>query len=238
MRVVMGVAAALPAEAHVLHDWRRAARDPTLVHESLCITVTGPGAPRARAGALALHARGAGTLVSFGFAAGLDRTLPAGALLLPSRVHACGGAVYDTDEATRTAIRAALPRDRAVAGGDLAETRDALRDARAKEALGVATGAIAADMESAALAEAARTAGMRFAVLRAIVDPAMRDIPDCAAHALDDEGRVQVGRLLAGLARRPSDLFRLVALGRDYAAARASLALAARALTAAARCAP
>jgi adenosylhomocysteine nucleosidase len=76
------------------------------------------------------------------------------------------------------------------------------------------TGAVAVDMESEAVAEVAREAGVRFAVVRAIVDPAHRSLP----RAIRADG-VDWLALLA----QPGDWMKLMALARDWRRARRAL---------------
>jgi adenosylhomocysteine nucleosidase len=230
MRAGTGVAAALYAEARSFDATKLRPGAPAMLREGLWLVVTGVGPERARAGALALLRAGAGALVSFGFAAGLAPQLAAGALLLPRRVHAAGGRLHVVDEGLRRALCASLPRGLPQADGDLAETRDPLRDAAAKAALHARLGAVAADMESAALAQAASEAAAPFAVVRAVVDPAPRAIPCCAQRALDPLGGLRLGALCAGLLRRPREVVSLALLAGDFLAARRALAVAAAAL--------
>ena len=69
-----------------------------------------------------------------------------------------------------------------------------------------------------------------FAVLRAICDPAERDLPPAALVALDQAGAIGLWRVLVSLARAPQQLPGLLALARDAAAARRALLAATRAI--------
>ena len=74
--------------------------------------------------------------------------------------------------------------------------------AAAKAALG-ATGALAVDMESGALAAAARARGVPFAALRAVLDAAGEALP-AGADVIDEaSGEVRAARALAAIALRP-----------------------------------
>ena len=178
--------------------------------------VGGGGAAGARRAAAQAIEGGAGALVSFGLAGGLAPGLDAGALLVPRCVVA-GGKRYQAD----TALSAALGgfSAEAMLAGEAVVTR-----AADKARLWQASGAEAVDLESGAVAEAAVAAGLPFAVLRAVCDPAWRTLPPAAAGALDAAGAIGLGRILASLARDPGQLAALVALGRDAARARRALA--------------
>ena len=237
MRPVLGVAAALSAEARLFPGWHDRGPVSQRLRDDLALAVTGVGSERSLAGAARLLANGAQALVSFGFAAGLAPRLTAGTLVAPRFVIGSDGTILHSDEGLRAALcRHASPET--VADGAIAEASGPLWDAEAKRALRSRSNAIAADMESAALARAAIARGVPFAVLRAVVDPAERAIPACAQSALDGEGNTHVGSLFLALARRPWEIAALIRLARDYAAACSSLRPAAAALCAQARGSP
>ena len=81
--------------------------------------------------------------------------------------------------------------------------------------------AMAADMESGALATKAMAHGIPFLVLRVVLDEIGDDLPACLGRAVSADGNVASARLLGSLLREPSalrPLFRL-ALRRRVAAA-------------------
>jgi hypothetical protein len=80
--------------------------------------------------------------------------------------------------------------------------------AREKRALGVQTGAHAADMESYALVERLRRAGVAVAVLRVASDGAAQDLPDLNA-ALDGSGRLENSALALAMLRDPLAALRM-----------------------------
>jgi len=90
--------------------------------------------------------------------------------------------------------------------------------AAAKRALWQRTGAAAVDLESGAVARAA----LPFAALRAVCDPAERDLPAAALIPLVD-GKIALGAILAELARHPGQLPGLIALARDARLAKTAL---------------
>ncbi len=172
---------------------------------------TGAGAAHA-ANALAPHVS---ALISFGLAGGLDPALPPGALLVPTTVLAEDG-WWDADPALTTRLGSPT-------SGILFGDGAILATAAAKAALHARTGAVAVDLESAAVARAAARHGLPFAVLRAVCDPAGRDLPRAAVIALDSKGRIGTLRVVAAILARPGDIAALIALGRDAARARRAL---------------
>ncbi len=180
---------------------------------------TEAGAARVARQAIAAGARG---LVSFGLAGGLDPALPAGRLIVPEAVLAHG---------RRWPADPGLLRSLGGPSGPLLLGLDRIAaSAKEKRRLWADTGASAVDMESGAVAEAAKEAGIPFAVLRAICDPADRDLPPAAAVALDAEGRIALGRLIGSLIAHPGQIPALIGLARDAALARKTLLAMATAL--------
>jgi adenosylhomocysteine nucleosidase len=179
------------------------------------IAVGGGDAAGAMRAAEALVARGAGALISFGLAGGLDPKLGAGTILVPDAVlvddtvlHCDGDLVARLGGATGHRIL----------GG-----RDLLVDRAQKRAAWEASGAHAIDLESGAVACVARDRKLPFAVLRAICDPASRDLPAVALLALDRGGGIDPFRIARALMRAPWEIGGLLSLAQDAARARRSL---------------
>jgi hypothetical protein len=115
----------------------------------------------------------------------------------------------------------------AVMGEDRIVQRAAL-----KAALFRHHGALAVDLESGGVARAAVARGVPFAVIRAIADPATRDLPAAALVGLKEDGGIALGAVLGSLLRTPAQLPKLIAAGRDSRAALAALLRGARDLAA------
>jgi len=84
-----------------------------------------------------------------------------------------------------------------------------------KSALWVQTGAGAVDMESGPVAEIAQHYRLPFAVLRVILDPADRALPQSALAGARQDGTTDVKAVVRSLARRPQDLRGLMRLAED-----------------------
>jgi adenosylhomocysteine nucleosidase len=171
--------------------------------------------PGAAAAAERLLARGATALVSFGLCGGLLPALRPGTLLVP-RAVVWHGASFPADPALSAAL-GGFSADLLVAD-DAAAT-----DLATKRRLFEQTGASGIDLESGAVAEVAARAGVPFAVLRAVCDPADAPLPPAALVALDAGGAVSVTRVAASLLREPRQVPALLALGRAAGIARRAL---------------
>jgi adenosylhomocysteine nucleosidase len=90
------------------------------------------------------------------------------------------------------------------------------------------SGAVAADMETGAVARIARRNKLPCLAVRSIVDKASLAIPAAAQAALNAHGEIAVWALLSRLARHPSDLVPLIQLSTAFRTAMQTLRLAAR----------
>ncbi len=167
-------------------------------------------------------AAGATSLVSFGLAGGLSPDIAAGALIIPSAVLFRGRHV-PTDPALSAALGGITVR--ALLAGDAVVASIAGKAERWR-----GTNAEAVDLESGAVAEAARQANVPYAVLRAVCDPATRALPPAAVGALNAGGGIGMFRLGASLIMRPGQIGDLLALARDARVARRALVGRVRAL--------
>lgn len=179
----------------------------------------GSSAARAREGAKRLAVSGIGGLLSFGVAGGLDAKLEPGTLVLAQDVVAPDGTRYETSRSWREQVLAEAFGACAFETGAIAGVEAPVLTAASKKSMFAATGAVAADMESLAVAEAAREARLPFLAVRAIADPADRDVPGWALSGVRPDGRTRPFKVMARFLIRPWELPALIALARDAEAA-------------------
>ncbi len=224
----MGVVAALAVEARTLGRAVRRHDGLSTLNDGALLAVGGMGAVLAATAARRLAQAGVAGLLSFGFAGGLDPKLDAGAVVCPAEVVSGNGARFAASTDWRERLRVATAARRPLLAGALL-TRAAPIASVADKALAFReTGAVAVDMESLAVAEVAAAFGLPFMALRVIVDTASDALPQSVLGA-SRGGRLQVYRLLGGLALAPWELLALIRLAHRYRAATRSLAAVARA---------
>jgi adenosylhomocysteine nucleosidase len=221
---VVGVVCALKAEARHLSPPVRS--DARLVHltDGTLLTICGMGGAAAADGARRVIAAGAAALVSFGMAGGLDPALAAGRIFLPSEVLAEDGTLLATARRWREQLGVALTAHHPLTNGKLLTSARAVGSVSRKAALFQASGALAVDMESFAVAQVAAAEGVPFIAVRVSVDGARDTVPASVTEAADAAGEVQVGRLLRSMLLAPGDVVALVRLTRRYLAANRALA--------------
>ena len=175
---------------------------------------------------------GAEALISFGIAGALAPALMPGSLLVPRVVIDESGARYAAHSEWRTHISGALRgAGLRIDEGDLLGARAAAAAPARKAELYRITGAVAVDLESHLVAQAAARAARPFLVLRAVADSAMRALPDAAVHGLAPSGRPALGRVLLSVARDPRQIPALIRLEADTHLALYALGSALRAVS-------
>lgn len=224
-----GIVFAVPIEADA---FERLAADAvamqagaTTIHEGVvagrrvawCVAGVGREAA-ARAARLLVDGHRPRLLVSAGFAGALDAGLGRGSVVWPSR------AVLDGDDAGRPLALADVAAHDPVS----IVTVDRVVDSpEGKAALHGRTGARVVDMETHAVAEVARAAGLSCAAVRVVSDDARQRLPrEVAALVRPQSALRRFGAVLGAVGRRPGaalDLWRLwehaVVDGRTLAAA-------------------
>lgn len=220
----VGIVAALPAEARILS---RKAQIGAIVRigERCLLSVSGMGARRAEQAASALLQGGATALVSWGTAGGLNPEYRPGQLLLPEKVITTAGASFATDPVWCARVHRVLKNTAVCADGVMVTTDQVQLSAADKRSLHAQSGAVAVDLESGAIAASARSAGVPFLVIRAVVEMAGTSLPRHVLEQIDPYGRPHLWSLLITLARHPKELVTMAQLFINFRAALASLRL-------------
>lgn len=173
------------------------------------MTVGISGGDTARALKLSRHflTEGASGLLSIGIAGGLASNLPPGTVVVATSVDD-----IECDQAWSDALAARLPHARR---GKIIGSTVAITSPATKASLFDQTRALAVDMESGAVAQAAHEMGKPFAALRVIADSAERALPASALVGLGPDGKTRPLAVMASLLRHPGDLPGLLHVARD-----------------------
>lgn len=217
----VAVIVALKIEARTLDALPRPQRDG--------VRVSGPGPERAARAARDAIAGGAGALVSWGFAGGLRDGLDCGAVMLPARILDPDGE-WPTDAAWRRRLAGVFGRRFALSDEPIWSAPAVVDSPQAKRALQLQTGAAAVDMESAAIARAARHAGLPFMAIRVVADGAGDALPAGVENLVAADGGTRYRGLWSVLAS-PTQLRLLRRLASRSQAARRVLRELSLALT-------
>jgi adenosylhomocysteine nucleosidase len=189
---------------------------------------SGMGPESALSAARWLVQEGVTALASVGVAGGLRPGLRPGEMVIGERVveegTGKGSGAWDADiPGAQLAYTTLLARGIRAWKGTVVSTRAAVMRAQDKSALYRKTGALAVDMESAAVARTAAESNLPFLTLRAVCDPQERTLDRDLTGCLDQGGRIHFSILLKNLLRRPSLVSDLLPLARDFALALSAL---------------
>lgn len=179
------------------------------------LVANGVGRPAASRGTLALLARGRfTTVVSTGFAGALDPALDVGEILVADRIlHGSRNYCARIPSACPAGVRR----------GALLTVDEVVGTARAKRDL-ARSGALAVDMEAAAVADLAAQHGLPFYCVRSISDRAAEDLPVDFNLALRSDGSLAPWRVARAAGGRLAVWRRLLRLARNARIASRSLA--------------
>jgi adenosylhomocysteine nucleosidase len=185
------------------------------IRDSHAVSVhqSGPGHAQAGAAARAAARAGARALVSWGLAGGLTAAVATGDVVVASRIVSDRG-IWLSDGRWLGTLRAALG-DFALHTGAVASVDTVLESPDSKARTARTTGAIAVDMESAAIAAVAAEFGIPFVSVRVVADGCADALPDNVARWIDSLGRRRVAPIF-GVVFAPAQWPRLVTLARRY----------------------
>ena len=162
-------------------------------------------------------------VISFGVAGGLDPSLKPGDVVVATEVLAGDTRFLAASALNEQMIASAALKRRRIVKGGLAGVEQVVAAKAGKAALRSVTGAAAVDMESHIAAAYAAKAGVPFAAIRVISDPAHRALPELAKTAVKPNGDIDLRKVLRGVARNPRTLRALVWTGIDFNRALRSL---------------
>lgn len=156
------------------------------------LEIAGVGVGAARLDTRAHAASDTDLVISAGTCGALSPELAAGDLVAPEFVLTASGTRVGT-----AAVRGLTRR------GTLLGVAAVVESAESKARLWLETGALAVDMESAAVLAWAAARGLPAAVLRGVSDTADHGVPADLAGVIDDGGRVRTMRAVRAALARP-----------------------------------
>ncbi|NOU20711.1 MAG: phosphorylase [Methyloglobulus sp.] len=224
--MITGIVVALPEELSTLTAKRLEKGCVGHLAEKIWVVYAGAGHENARIASELLVKQGANQLISWGCAAALDGSFRPGDLALANSCVDADNIEFDlNNEGWLIHTKTCLSKHLTVCcyTGKLAESRRIVSSSHDKAQIGTATGAIALDMESVAIARVAKLHEMPFLSIRAIADPLGMDLPKAVSHALNGQGEIILGKLLLFLLLHPAELPGLIKLGLHFYAAKKTL---------------
>jgi len=202
----LGIICALHSEARCFTPETLPAQQPVELNEKVLLILSGMGRERARQAAQKLAEAGADCLAGFGSAGALAPALRAGDLVLAAEIHEAGRKFTANGELAESVMKWLSRNGFTVHNGPLACAARPVATAGDKQELFAQTGAMAVDMESAGVFDAARRNGLPAFVLRVIIDAAHVALPDTVLQRVDEFGEVDTRGLAFDLARSPAQI--------------------------------
>lgn len=233
MKKTIGIVAALPGEAKALAG-RRCCRQKiegrlcyriVLGSETeLAVVQSGMGMKNAFSAALWLSEKGVSALGCFGVSGGLNPRLKTGDVVFADAVFEEQDDAFSLvwknygnhfEETVKCIAAKGLPVQR----GPIITVQNPVLDAAGKRALFDRTNALAVDMETAAVVRAANQSGLSFFAIRSICDPADVFVPEALFQCVDEKGALRFFYLLWRIIQKPSLIFNLLSMKRNFDAA-------------------
>jgi len=221
--VITGFVVALPEELSTLTAKKIAKGCCLFIADNKVVAYSGTGPENARLAAELLINQGAEKLISWGCAAALDTMLQPGNLVLATQLIDEDQALLATDSQWFKSTQQKLQQHLTIQSGGLAESKTLVVSCNEKSQLHEKTGAIAVDMESIAVAKVAMHYQLPFLAIRAIADPANMNLPKAISAALNEQGDVELSKLLFFILRHPTEIPGLIKLGLHFQAAKNTL---------------
>ncbi|MCK5899067.1 MAG: phosphorylase [Methylococcales bacterium] len=219
--MLIGIIVALPEELSTLTPKKLMRGQSLFINEDLVIMYSGTGRENAITAANKLISKGVKGLISWGCAGALAPNLASGTLLFPETIITATGETLNVSENWLTHVKKNLPIvHRSVI---LVESLSLIESPEEKQQLHEKNQAVAVDMESAAIVQAAQTAGIYSLVIRTISDSVDIQLPSIISKSMNAEGEVQQDKLLRLLLTHPQQLPALIKVGFHFQAAKNKL---------------
>lgn len=228
--MITGIIVALAQELSTLKTlpdalWERSMRRGKFIFltDDVLLIYSGAGAQNASKAAELAISKGATQLISWGCAGALSHELKMGDLVLADSLLSIDGTQTPVNAAWHEHTKTILGSTVAVYRGALLNSQDVISTAQEKQAIYEKTGALAIDMESHAIAQVAQHYALPFLAIRAIADPSTMDLPVAISGALNDEGEIDMSKIVFSLARNPKEIPHLIQIGQYFQIAKQKL---------------
>lgn len=212
--------AALKSEAACFAASRPLPGLPADLDDRFTLMLGGMGPERAARAAERMIREGARAVMSVGMAGALQPRVSPGDILLPERVADAGGSLHTTVSWRAAILERLADATLIVHGGLLRSVPSVLGGAPAKSEYGRTTGAVAVDMESAAIVKTALQHGVPAVVVRVAVDLVDVSLPVEILGLLDPYGGIRIGQVLRAIGAKPVLVPNMIRLARAERAAR------------------
>jgi adenosylhomocysteine nucleosidase len=225
----IGIIAALPAEAKCLYRKKLKAGLPIEIQQDVFLCLSGIGHESALFAAKKLAALKVDALISWGVAGAIDKSVNSGDVILANSIINEGHR-YSISKDWLSHVSEHLQSTSRVCSGDIASSKEICASTTDKHHLLQKTGALAVDMESAAIAEAATANNLDLLVIRSISDNADTSIPEAVLKHTNNLGQPRIFNFMLSCILKPNQIREISALATGYKKGLASLSSIAQVL--------
>lgn len=205
--IVIGAICALPFEAAILAKKQLPFQECVRLNDRMMLVRSGIGSENAFTAARKLVAAGANLLLGWGVAAGLDPALSSGHIVIGRQIKNSDDDSFTVKSTLLEQINWQTVTKHPLASADILSVDQIVSSVAEKQTLYKQSGCAALDMESFAIAIAADELEVPALFIRSILDTAQMSLPGSSTQATDEQGRVSLPRLCAGLLKKPQEIF-------------------------------
>ena len=220
----IGILVPLPQELSSLTKIKLQPGNCVGLTENIRVCLSGVGRKPTRLGFEKLLSDPVDLVISWGSAAGLNKAVEAGDLLIPEAINV-GNQMIHTNYDFNHQLISNLPHTLRINREPLAECKGILATVEDKSNLYAATGCVAGDMESGALAQMAAQHQVPFAVIRSVVDEADMPLPSALLKGFG-KGRFDLPAFLGRALINPSDWPLIIKLAMNFKKVKKTLNIA------------
>ncbi len=221
--MITGIIVALPEELSALTKKKIPLGKCSFLAENIIATHSGAGPENASNAAQNLLDKGCSKLISWGCAAGLADGLLAGDLCLPELLISENRQYFPVHSEWQQQTMSLLAYLQPIHSGPFCTNNTIVSWSRDKKAIHQSTGAIALDMESAAIAKIAEQKSIPYLVIRVIADTASMNLPAAITKSLDEKGQINNNKLVLNIITNPRQIPDLIKLGLHFQSAQKKL---------------
>ncbi len=212
----LGIIAALPAEAKCLTYKKLDVCSPVEIYKDIYLCLSGVGYDAALNSSKQLLEIDVDVLISWGLAGSIESSLKSGDLLLARSVISNNNS-WTIEENWLSKCQLHLANSSInTASAHIASVNDICATVEDKNNLSLKSGAVAVDMESAAIAELANANNIDFLVVRAIADDAETCIPEVVLKHTNTLGQPILLPFLLSCLKKPGQIKELLKLAKCY----------------------
>jgi adenosylhomocysteine nucleosidase len=212
----LGIIAALPAEAKCLHNKKLNVATPVEIHKDIFLCLSGIGYESAYKAANKLLALKVDALISWGVAGAIDDSLNPGDMILAESIISPDRSYKISNEWINNISNYFKQNSYDILSGDIVSSKEMCASTSDKKLLLQETAALAVDMESAAIAEAATINNLDFLAIRAIADNANTNIPEAVVKHTDNVGQPKLFSFISSCMLNPVQVRDIFILAKSY----------------------